>query len=219
MERRLANVVLEHQRELASYSATELARQADVSKATAARLFKRLGYASYNEARLQSRALRYWGSPLRHFDDAERPSDIQLSIAAHLQNEVANLTRTFEGLRPEIVEEALAVLSKTQRIWLIGFRASHALAELATFWIKYLKSDVVLLPSAWMTVAEDVVAVQPEDTVLAIGMRRRPRLLRALLKHARESGATVILLTDLSASATAKFADIVIRCHSRSANV
>jgi DNA-binding MurR/RpiR family transcriptional regulator len=63
LEQRLASVVLEHQRELASCSATELARQADVSQATAARLFKRLGYSSYKEARQYSRAMTRWGSP------------------------------------------------------------------------------------------------------------------------------------------------------------
>jgi DNA-binding MurR/RpiR family transcriptional regulator len=219
LEQRLANVVLEHQRELASYSATELARAANVSKATAARLFKRLGYASYNEARRQSRALRYWGSPLKHFDDLDPPNDLELGIAAHLRNEIANLTRTFEGLESETVARTVAALARADRICLLGFRGSHPLAELASFWAKYLKNNIVLLPSPWMTFAEDVIALKPGDAVLAIGMRRRPRMFRALLEHALDFGATVILLTDLSASGTAKLAHFVIRCHSRSANV
>jgi DNA-binding MurR/RpiR family transcriptional regulator len=219
LEQRLANVVLEHQRELASYSATELAQAANVSKATAARLFKRLGYASYNEARQQSRALRHWGSPLRHLDNLDPPNALELGVVAHLRNEIANLTRTFEGLESETVARTVAALMQAERICLLGFRGSHPLAELASFWAKYLKNDIFLLPSPWMSFAEDVISLQPGDTVLAIGMRRRPRMFRALLQQAFDLGATVILLTDLSASATAKLAHIVIRCHSRSSNV
>jgi DNA-binding MurR/RpiR family transcriptional regulator len=218
LERRLANVVLEHQRELAAFSATELARQAAVSKATAARLFRRLGYETYDEARRQSRALRHWGSPLSLLDGLPHEAGGP-GIALHLQNELANLTRTFEGLRAEPLAEATELISVAERVWLIGFRASHPVAELAAFWMKYLRPGVALLPGSWMTFAEDVIDIKPGDAVLAVGLRRRPRMLRALLQTARERGAGVVLLTDLSASATAKLAAIVLRCHSRSATV
>jgi DNA-binding MurR/RpiR family transcriptional regulator len=218
LERRLANVVLEHQRELAAFSATELARQAAVSKATAARLFRRLGYETYDEARRQSRALRHWGSPLALLDGL-RQDEQGPGIGLHLQNEVANLTRTFEGLRPELLEQAIELLAGADRVWLIGFRASHPMAELAAFWMKYLRPGVALLPGSWMTFAEDVIDIKQGDAVLAVGMRRRPRMLRALLQSARDRGAGVVLLTDLSASATARLAAVVLRCHSRSAAV
>ncbi|MBP0685899.1 MurR/RpiR family transcriptional regulator, partial [Mycobacterium tuberculosis] len=42
-EKRLADVLLQHQRDLPSYTAGELAAQANVSKATAARLIRALG--------------------------------------------------------------------------------------------------------------------------------------------------------------------------------
>jgi len=219
LERRLADVVLEHQRELASYSATELAVQADVSKATAARLFKRLGYSSYKDARHQSRTLRRWGSPLSLLEGLEEFDASQPSIVAHLQNDIANLTRTFGALRPETTGQVIDMLVRADRIWVIGFRASHELAELAAFWLKHLKYNVSLLPSGWMTFAEDMIDMRPGDAVLAIGFRRRPRMFRALLQNARDVGANVILVTDLSASGAARLAHVVLRCHSRPSGV
>jgi DNA-binding MurR/RpiR family transcriptional regulator len=219
MERRLADVVLEHQRELASYSATELAVQADVSKATAARLFKRLGYASYKDARHQSRTLRRWGSPLTILENPENLASSQPSFVAHLQNDIANLTRTFGALRPETIDQVTDMLVGAERIWVIGFRASHELAELAAFWLKHLQYNVSLLPSGWMTFAEVMIDMQPGDALLAIGFRRRPRMFRALLQNARDVGANVILVTDLSASGAARLAHVVLRCHSRPSGV
>ncbi len=219
LERRLADVVLEHQRELASYSATELALQADVSKATAARLFQRLGYSSYKELRQQSRALRRWGSPLSLLEGLEEFDATQPSMVAHLQNDIANLTRTFQALQPDAINQVVDMLGRADRIWLIGFRASHELAELGAFWLRHLKYNVSLLPSGWMTFAEDVIDMRAGDAVLAIGFRRRPRMFRALLQNARDVGANVILVTDLSASTTAKLAHVVLRCHTRSSGV
>lgn len=219
LEQRLATVLLEHQRDLASYAATELATQAGVSKATAARLFQRLGYHSYAEARRQSRSLHRWGSPLNRLDEAERGARDPGNPMTHLQLEAANLTRSFEATDPATFASALAALRAAGRIWLIAFRASRPIAELAAFWLKYLSKNVTLLPTAGLTFAEDAVDMHPGDLLFAIGLRRRPRVFRAFLQNAKENGLTILLLTDLSASATARLADVVIRCHSRSLNV
>src|SRR5512133_1308221 len=63
-ERKLADTVLARLANLASYSATELAADASVSKATAARFFRRIGYESFGHARLQARAEAHQASPL-----------------------------------------------------------------------------------------------------------------------------------------------------------
>ena len=61
-ERRLADVVLACQGDLASYSASELAERACVSKATTSRLFQRLGYARFTDARREARGAGVpWG--------------------------------------------------------------------------------------------------------------------------------------------------------------
>jgi DNA-binding MurR/RpiR family transcriptional regulator len=101
-ERRLADRLLENPRDLATYSATELAGHAGVSKASAARLFKRLGYRNFREARRLDR-------------QAGNASDIAsvhltANVAAlsghagdlglHLTSDLQNLIRTTEALRP-----------------------------------------------------------------------------------------------------------------------
>ena len=63
-ERKLADLVLEMRGELAGYSATELAESAGVSKATASRLVRRLGFSDYQAMRQQARAGAASGSPL-----------------------------------------------------------------------------------------------------------------------------------------------------------
>jgi DNA-binding MurR/RpiR family transcriptional regulator len=149
-----------------------------------------------------------------------KPGSSRPSVLTNLQNDVTTLTRTFESLSPDSIAEAIRILKRADRIWLMGFRGSHCLAALATFWLRHLKNKAFLLPSAWMTFAEDVIDVRNGDAVLAIGFRRRPQILRALLTSGHAvGGARIVLVTDLSASSIAKLADIVLRCHSRPSGV
>ncbi|MGR3781765.1 MAG: MurR/RpiR family transcriptional regulator, partial [Albimonas sp.] len=55
-ERRLADLLLEDLGALRHENAGSLAERAGVSKATAARLFRRLGYAGYKAAQREARA-------------------------------------------------------------------------------------------------------------------------------------------------------------------
>ncbi len=104
-ERKLADVLLEIGGELAAYSATELAGRAGVSKATAARLVRRLGYADYHELRQQARAQKRSGSPLSELSGALGQEG---TLGRHLGHDLACLTRTLETTRPEAANRAIS---------------------------------------------------------------------------------------------------------------
>lgn len=217
-EQRLADIVLEHQRDLASYSATELASLAGVSKATAARLFKRLGYKSFQEVRRQARSMRHWGSPLHTLLEATDKTKVDTNLLMHLNNDLTNVTRTFEALRGDRIDTAVDALVSAERIWVLGLRNSYSMAHYARFLLTLLKPDVRLIPAGGLSFAEEVVNMEAGDVLLAIGFRRRPRILQDLLQRAHRAGVMIIFVTDPSASQITKHADIVLRCHNRGAH-
>lgn len=214
-ERRLAAVVMEAQSNLASFTAGELAAKADISNATAARFFKRLGYASYNDARLHARQAEDWGSPLYELTGTGRkrlaPGDFGLHIAQDLQN----LTRTAEMLSEADLEQATALLSKAARVFVVGFRNSMALANYARGLLSNVRADVQLLPLAGASMGEELAGIGEGDVFLVLGFRRRPALLREIMAVVRESGAASVLIADMTAARTAQLATITLRCHNR----
>lgn len=213
-ERRIADVVLAHQHHLASYTATELARRAGVSKATAARLFKLLGYGSFEEARNESRTVRHWGAPIAApLADGATPRSP--SAEDHLNVEIENLRLTFQRLGEESVAAVTAALVATPRLWIIGLRGSFSIAQFARFLFQMMKPDVRFLPAGGLSFAEEAVDMGPGDVMFVVAYRRRPAVLPELMNLARERGATVVLLTDLTASRTAEIAHHVIRCSSQ----
>jgi DNA-binding MurR/RpiR family transcriptional regulator len=213
-ERKLADVVLEMRGELAGYSATELAESAGVSKATASRLVRRLGFSDYQEMRQQARAGAANGSPLAEIARARAKKG---ALGQHLDHDVACLTAAFEGVSTDLARRAVAILAKADRIWVVGFRNSYALALYARELLAQVKPDVRLLPAPGQTVAEELSALAEGDTALALGFRRRPQGFGEILRAAAEAKARIVLIGDPSLGDLDKHAEITFRCPSRGA--
>jgi DNA-binding MurR/RpiR family transcriptional regulator len=214
-EKRLAEVVLEAASDLSAYTAGELAVRADVSAATAARFFRRLGYESYGDLRRSVRDARTWGSPLYELSSTERPAD----FALHVAQDIENLKRLATELVPATLADAVELLASSKRLHLIGFRNSAALAAYARGLFAHMKPDVRLLPLAGQTLAEDLVGLGPEDALVVFGFRRRPPALREVMAAVRQSGARILLVTDASAARTAHLAHVTLRCPNQGASL
>lgn len=214
-ERRLASVILEAQSNLSSFTAGELAARAGISKATAARFFRRLGYQSYKDARMQARQSDGWGSPLYELTGTGKQRLGPNGFGLHVAQDLQNLTRTAEILKEETVAEAVDALASARRVWIIGFRNSMALATYARGLLVHVKPDVHLLPLAGMSIGEDLAGLVAEDVLLIIGFRRRPPILREAMAVAVECGTRSVLVTDTTAARTAQLATVVLRCHNR----
>nr|WP_272212298.1 MurR/RpiR family transcriptional regulator [Marinicella sp. W31]MDC2878211.1 MurR/RpiR family transcriptional regulator [Marinicella sp. W31] len=214
-ERRLAAVVMESQNNLASFTAGELASKASISNATAARFFKRLGYASYNEARVLARQSEDWGSPLYELTGTGGKRLSAGDFGLHIAQDLQNLTRTAEMLGENEIERAVAMLAGAKRIWILGFRNSMALATYARALLVNLKPDVRLIPAAGMSMGEELAGMGPEDLFLVFGFRRRPGQLRDIMAAVQKAGTPILLVADMTAARTAQLATLTLRCHNR----
>ncbi|MCB1394556.1 MAG: MurR/RpiR family transcriptional regulator [Rhodobacter sp.] len=213
-EQKLAAVLLENQAMIETHSATELSALAGVSKATTARFFRNLGYTDFEEARTQAREERNRTQPYAYA--ATQPEGIALgrSIGDHLDLELANLTRTFEEMRPDLLSEAARLIIDAPRVWVMGYGAEAGIARYARTLFSRLRPDVNLLgqdAGAW---AEDLAMTGPRDALLLMSLEPRPKFQSALTAYARTTRMNVITLTDHRYFARAqRFSRLVIGCH------
>src|SRR5262249_1481676 len=156
------------------------------------------GYDSFAEARRQARSLRHWGSPLNIFQSLDQVDGSLPGPLLHVQTDISNVTRTFEALDADAIGRAADLLSSAERIWGIGFRASRPLAELMQYWLGVVRPNVQALEGRGIAFAEAAIDFRPGDAALAIGFRRRTRMLRALLAQARAIKLGIVLITDVS---------------------
>jgi DNA-binding MurR/RpiR family transcriptional regulator len=215
-ERKLAELILEMRGDLAAYSATELAARSGVSKATAARLVRRLGYADFHEMRQQARNHYHNGSPLAELSNT---LGLEATLAQHLAHDVAGLTRTIETIPAGDVQAAVGILAGAQRVIVVGFRNSYAPAFYARELLVQVRPHVILLPVSGQTVSEELSDLGRSDAILAFGFRRRPPVLGRILRIAAAAKARTVLLGDSSIGKFGKSAQIVLRCFSRGARL
>jgi DNA-binding MurR/RpiR family transcriptional regulator len=216
-ERRLAAFVLDRTDEILTFSATELAVSAGVSKATAARLFRSLGYSDFNEVRLQAREERNRTGPVQQVVRRAPATRGAVRTAEHLQVEVANLTRTFEELRSDLLGELVERLAHAPRLWVLGVGSEEGLARYARLMLARVRPAVHLLggqPGAW---AEDLAMAGAHEGLLAIALRPQLRILRPVLEFARTTRLEMVLLTDpTSCAAGRRLGALPVACHAMS---
>lgn len=215
-ERKLAELILEMRGDLAAYSATELAARSGVSKATAARLVRRLGYADFHEMRQQARNHYHNGSPLAELSNT---LGLEATLAQHLAHDVAGLTRTIETIPAGDVQAAVDILAAAQRVIVVGFRNSYAPAFYARELLVQVRPHVILLPVSGQTVSEELSDLGRGDAILAFGFRRRPPVLGRILRIAAAAKARTVLLGDSSLGKVGKSAKVVFRCISHGARL
>ena len=227
-ERRLADLVLRRYGNLYSYSATEFAQEASVSKATTARFFKRLGYENFRQARDLSRQddkNRQSGDmasdPVRqeNLESSIVSADISrigADISLHISSDTQNLRHTLESIRSDDLRAAVNTLAQSDKVWVVGFDDDYALAHFARSMLIRIKPDIRMLPLGGFSVPEEFASITANDAILGFGIKRRDITLMRIVRTGREAGARVILVTDDSAGVTDRNI-LMLRCRTRGA--
>ncbi|VEC00553.1 Uncharacterized HTH-type transcriptional regulator ybbH [Cedecea lapagei] len=196
-EQRVASFIVDHFDDLISYNSAELARLSGVSKATVSRLFKRLGYERYKDMREELRTLRQSGMPLTENRDAVQGNTL---LARHYKQEMANLTHLVNQLEAGPFAEVVNALVNGKRIFIIGMRNSWPVAMHLRQQLLQVRSNVQLLPQPGQTLAEELVDIDPDDCVVAVAFRRRPRIIKPLLAGLQQRGIPLVLLSESATS-------------------
>ena len=211
-DRKLSDVIVARQKDLVAYSATELAQLAGVSKASAARYFKRLGYQDFNDFRAAVRARFSSESPLSNLVRVTQAGDQPSGFTRHVEADAHNLAEMQGRMSSDEMNKALSLLEKAHRIWVVGYRNGYATAFYAHALFSHAKADVMLINEAADKNAEILADMVKGDVLFAIDFRRRTRLLPRVVQVARDAGASVILLTYASLSDLASQTDVVLTC-------
>lgn len=192
-EQRIADFVFDHFDDLISYNSAELARLSGVSKATVSRLFKRLGYEKYKDMRDELRTLRQSGMPLTDNRDAVQGNTL---LARHYKQEMANLTQWVNSIDALQFGEMIQALCDSQRVLIVGMRNSYPVALHLRQQLLQARAQVSLLPQPGQTLAEELVDITPQDLVVVVAYRRRPRIIKPLLLQLQQAGIPVLLICE-----------------------
>ena len=196
-ERRVAEFLLDLGSEATLLSAASLAEQLGTSDATIVRTAQSLGYSGLAELR---RALAAYGeSPpigerLRRTleqspDDALFPSAIRNHLAA-----LETLTR---NVSPQAFQDAVAILAGKERLVWRGVGPSAHLAAYGQLMTQRIGKPSSALVHTGTSFADELLTLEPDDSVVLFAYGRLQPHVRVLLEHAETLQAPVVLITDV----------------------
>ncbi|KDE40182.1 putative rpiR-family transcriptional regulatory protein [Nitrincola lacisaponensis] len=191
-ERRVAGFIIDHLDDLATYNSVELSRQCDTSKATISRLFRRLGYSSFKEAREELRRLRQSGVPMPGPGLQAGGSLIE----RHFASESQHLQRVMQLAQTPLLAQVTERLADAQRVAVIGFRNSYPVALHLRQQLMQIRPAVQLLPQPGQTLAEELADLTDRDLVVLMAFHRRPAGFKTLLKTLLDRNIPVLLLCE-----------------------
>ncbi|WP_158783442.1 MurR/RpiR family transcriptional regulator HpxU [Pantoea sp. BAV 3049] len=197
-EQRVADFAFDHFDDLISYNSAELARLSGVSKATVSRLFRRLGYEKYKDMRDELRTLRQSGMPLTDNRDAVQGNTL---LARHYKQEMANLTLWVNTIDTAQFGEVVQQLATAKRIFIIGMRNAYPVALHLRQQLLQARGGVQVLPQPGQTLSEELVEVTPEDMVVVMAFRRRPRIIKPLLQQLQSENIPTLVMCEPQAQA------------------
>jgi DNA-binding MurR/RpiR family transcriptional regulator len=213
-EQKLAQLVLDRQDDILTHSATEIAEMAGVSKATAARFFQHLGYADFNEVKLQAREERNRTEPYDYSVTKSEQVALGRTIGAHLELELRNLTKTFEEMRSDKVREAAELIAAAPRVWVLGMGSEEGFARYARLLFSRLRHGVMILGINQGSWAEDLAMTGPKDALLLITLPPHQTVLKPILSYAQTSRLNVITITDRNSMLESqRHSKVVLPCH------
>ena len=203
-EKKLARYLLDRPDEILASSATELARYTGVSKATAARLFRNLGYQDFNDVRLQAREERNRTGPVQQIPMPNLAVGTVTTAPLHLQVVTANLTRTFEELRSDVLNKAAEQIATAGRVWVAGLGIESGIAGYLRILLARVRPGVHLISENAATWPEELASTGPNDALIMIAVRPWSKQIATVLTFARTTRMKTVVITDPTSSGRAQ---------------
>jgi DNA-binding MurR/RpiR family transcriptional regulator len=215
-ERQLATHILRHYPVAALGSITALAKASEVSTPTVVRLCQKLGYKGYPDyqSALRGEVEAMLISPLAKHDRwAGGVPDTHI-LNRFADAVVANLQATLGQIdHAEFDAVAGLMADPSRRIFAMGGRITHAMADYFVTLMKVVRPEVTLLSDMSNTWPPALLDMKPGDVLLVFDIRRYENSVLQLVELAVEQGAVVVLVTDPWVSPANTHARHTLTCH------
>ncbi len=203
-------------------SATALAARNGTSASTVVRLFAKLGYASYAEAQREARGevtalLQTAGQRAPVTIGTER--SLQQCVDDALLHDQHNITATRDSLDMAAFEAMARRITQTEgRIFVLAQINSAPVAAWLALHLNMCRPGVHELGAGAVAATDQLLWVQPEDTLLVFSIRRYASGPVKVAQRFRDAGAQVLAITDSPAAPLAALAQHLVQVRTSNAS-
>ncbi len=204
----IADYILNNYDKAAFMTASRLGEVVGISESTVVRFAVKLGFEGYPE--LQKELHELVKSKLTSIQriaiTSSRISEENV-LKSVLQSDMEKIKLTIEEVDQEQFNSVVQSILKAKQIYILGVRSSAPLASFLAFYFNLIFSNVRLVHTTSVSeMFEQIVRATEGDVVIGISFPRYSKRTIKAMQFAKNTGATVIAITDSKKSPIASFA-------------
>jgi DNA-binding MurR/RpiR family transcriptional regulator len=214
-ERQLALSILENYPASGLGSLAVLAKDANVSAPTVARMVQKLGFKGYPDfqAELREELRAKVKGPIAKHDTWAEAAPSEHLLNRFTDAVIDNIRLTLGQIDPKAFDDACdLVANQASHLYIVGGRITHTLAEYFFMHMQVIRADVTHVQSTSNTWPHYLLNAKEGDVFVIFDVRRYENNTLKLAEMARARGAKIILFTDQWRSPVHHLADISLSC-------
>lgn len=208
----ISKYILENYDKAAYMTASRLGATVGVSESTVVRFALELGFEGYPEFQHSLQEIvRIRLTSFQRMDVTNSLIGDGDLLSKVLNSDVDKIKRTIEEIDRQAFDNAVDALVNAKNIYIAGFGSSSILASSLNHSLRMIFDNVRLIDaSSADEIYAQIMTVSKGDVIVAISFPRYSKKLISAINFAKDSGATVITLTDSNSSPIASFADALL---------
>ena len=127
----------------------------------------------------------------------------------HLKNAAKNLESVFASNTPALFEEAADLIISSKRKYVAGSRGNSCLSDFFLLYLKHMLANVETTNSSAITPIDHMYTITKDDCLIIFSFPRYSSLDKVTAELAKESGASIILITDKPSALLAPYATVL----------
>ena len=196
-KRRVADLIIKDHKTIFLMTAKEIAKECKVSEPTIIRFVNDLGFSGYVEfVQYMKGLLHIELTAVERLRKASQQIDELNTLEKYCQNAIQNI----ENLRDTVSEKELKQIAKNifkaETVYVIGYRASAALAYYFGYLLKKIRDNVFLDTALSWEIRDSIVRNGKSGVMVVIAFPRYPRKTIDLMQLAKQYNVKIVGISD-----------------------
>ena len=187
----IAQYIIKNYDKVAFMTASKLGDTVGVSESTVVRFANALGYSGYPKLQdaLQELIKNKLTTVQRVKMSNEDYSDDTAILSKVLKSDIDNIRGTLDEIDPKAFKNASEEILKARKIYVLGMRSSHVIAQYLGFYLDLILDNVQVLRMDVGDVFEQIVRINKEDVVIAFSFPRYSKKSYQVVDYAKNKEA------------------------------
>lgn len=197
-QKKIAEYLLSSYDKAAFMTASRLGDMVGISESTVVRFAVKLGYEGYSELQKELHELvrSKLTSTQRIAISSSRLNEENI-LKSVLQQDMEKIKLTIEEVDQVAFDNVVDSILKAKQVYILGVRSSAPLASFLGFYFNLIFPNVRLVHTTSVSeMFEQIVRASEGDVVIGISYPRYSKRTIKAMQFARDTGATVIAITD-----------------------